>query len=296
MKKTLTMLGMGACVLVAFSSCQSTDGDGFGGYEETATVMSDDQLPPWLLEDSGDTQVSAGSRTDYAIPEPDETLADSGASLSSGQVQSDMASSGDVVVENDPHDIVVSSPDESLSGGSVAVNPPTVTPTRKPQPIVTNKETRLSPQERKKVIRVDKPTLITYKVRRGDSLSEIAKRSGTTVAAIRKASGIKGDTIYAGSTIKVPYTPKGYRNLNGGAQGGKATKHTVRRGETVSGIASRYGLTTAQVLRANNMSQAQASRIRPGQTLNIPGKGGKVTKSGKGKRGSKKPARRRSRR
>ena len=67
MKKTFATIGLSACVLALMSSCQSTDGDGYGEWEE-ATPMSemsvaDGEIPPWLLEDDGSTQVDAGDYT-----------------------------------------------------------------------------------------------------------------------------------------------------------------------------------------------------------------------------------------
>ena len=46
----------------------------------------------------------------------------------------------------------------------------------------------------------------TYKVRNGDTLDKIAKRYGTTAAAIRKANGMAANDsrIWAGKTIKLP--------------------------------------------------------------------------------------------
>lgn len=40
-------------------------------------------------------------------------------------------------------------------------------------------------------------------IRKGDTLSSIAKRNGTTVAALKKKNGIKGNTIRAGKKIRV---------------------------------------------------------------------------------------------
>lgn len=41
-------------------------------------------------------------------------------------------------------------------------------------------------------------------VRRGDTLSSIARKHHTTVAALRALNGLPNDTIYAGTTLKVP--------------------------------------------------------------------------------------------
>lgn len=43
----------------------------------------------------------------------------------------------------------------------------------------------------------------TYKVKKGDSLEKIARANGTTVAAIKKANGMKSDRISAGQKLKL---------------------------------------------------------------------------------------------
>lgn len=50
-----------------------------------------------------------------------------------------------------------------------------------------------------------------YVVRRGDSLSLIAKRLGVTVAHLRRANDIKGDVIHAGQDLSVPDALKGLK-------------------------------------------------------------------------------------
>lgn len=45
----------------------------------------------------------------------------------------------------------------------------------------------------------------TYKVKKGDTLSGIASRYGTTVSALAKANNIKNpNLIYAGNTLTIP--------------------------------------------------------------------------------------------
>lgn len=44
----------------------------------------------------------------------------------------------------------------------------------------------------------------THEIKKGESLSSIAKKYGTTVDALRKANNMKGDAIRAGKTLKVP--------------------------------------------------------------------------------------------
>lgn len=54
---------------------------------------------------------------------------------------------------------------------------------------------------------VEKPKYTTYKIQKGDTLSKIAKKFGTTVKAIQAANPDKiknVNKIYAGDTIKIP--------------------------------------------------------------------------------------------
>ncbi len=43
-----------------------------------------------------------------------------------------------------------------------------------------------------------------YKVRSGDSLWDIARSHGTTVAEIRSANNLRNSTIYAGQVLEIP--------------------------------------------------------------------------------------------
>jgi N-acetylmuramoyl-L-alanine amidase len=50
------------------------------------------------------------------------------------------------------------------------------------------------------------------------------------------------------------------------ARGGRAA-HRVQRGQTLSGIAARYGCTVGQLRRGNGL---KSERVRTGQVLRIP--------------------------
>lgn len=281
MKKFCGIACLGVGVLFTFSACQSTDAD---GYTESALPMSevaDGEIPPWLLEDDGanGAQVGAGSRTpeiasrnDYAIPEPTANPTSSG---STRQNQPKLAESG----QDAP--IV-----EGGSGGGVD---PFATPHPADAGLThsTSSVTKTSNTGKKRVEsgkkkitagkKPKKPTMIVYKVRPGDNLSIIAKRSGTTVAQIRRDSGIKGDTIHPGQVIKVRYTPKGYKaekpsSKTSSKKRGSSRTHTVTAGQTLSGIAAKYGVSLSRLMKANGISPSQASKIRPGRKLVIPAK------------------------
>ena len=105
-------------------------------------------------------------------------------------------------------------------------------------------------------------------VQPGDTLSELALRNGLTVAQLSALNGISDpNRIYAGQRLR----------LTGGAAAVTTTAsaksqpvvHVVARGETLTGIARRYGSTIAAIARANGI--ANPSFVRTGQRLTIPG-------------------------
>ncbi len=95
-----------------------------------------------------------------------------------------------------------------------------------------------------------------YTVRRGDTLSGIAQRSGTSVANLRRMNNLSSDLIRPGQNLK----------LSSGSSG-QTQVYTVRRGDSLSGIAQRYGTNASTLMRINNLSNTV---IHPGQNLNVP--------------------------
>ncbi|MEX2382165.1 MAG: LysM peptidoglycan-binding domain-containing protein [Opitutales bacterium] len=112
-------------------------------------------------------------------------------------------------------------------------------------------------------------------VRRGDTLSGIASRSGTSVAALRSLNNIQGDQIRIGQVLRVPGGGSSAASA-GASQAAEASSpsasgrtHTVRSGETPGAIARRYDVSTEDLMRVNSISDAR--RISIGQELQIPG-------------------------
>src|SRR3954453_2653867 len=52
------------------------------------------------------------------------------------------------------------------------------------------------------VLTAGAPSVI--RIHRGDTLSEIAHRYGTTVTALQRANHLRGTTIYAGELLRIP--------------------------------------------------------------------------------------------
>ena len=105
---------------------------------------------------------------------------------------------------------------------------------------------------------------ITYVIQPGDTLSGIAARYGTTVSALAALNGISNpDKIYAGNTLKVPENGSG----GAGSSGNGARYYTIQPGDTLSGIALRYGTTVSALASLNGISNPD--KIYAGQTIRI---------------------------
>lgn len=106
----------------------------------------------------------------------------------------------------------------------------------------------------------------THKVTRGETLTGIANSYGTTTAALRDLNKLKKDGVWVGQRLKVP---AGTRTSSGttAKASKKSSKHTVKRGDTLSAIASKYGVSMNDIKTANHMKSGE---VQLGQTLTIP--------------------------
>jgi LysM repeat protein len=124
-------------------------------------------------------------------------------------------------------------------------------------------------------------------VQRGDTLSHIAKRHGISIAELQRINELGNSTrIYAGQELRVS-------GSGGGSSSGGGNRHRIARGDTLSGIAARYGLSQRALAAANDL--APTSTIYAGSTLVIPGGSGSSgsgsSSSGSGGSGSASPSR-----
>ncbi|MFJ7681169.1 glycoside hydrolase family 25 protein [Peribacillus butanolivorans] len=99
----------------------------------------------------------------------------------------------------------------------------------------------------------------TYTVKKGDTLSLIAKKYKTTVKALVSLNGIKDPgKINIGLKLKVT-----------GSVSTNSTKkyHTVKSGDTVSALVKKYGSSTAQIKNWNSLKNID--KIYVGQNLRV---------------------------
>ena len=118
------------------------------------------------------------------------------------------------------------------------------------------------------------PPYVEHRVRRGESLSVIARRYRTSVKAIMSMNGLRSSNyIKAGWKLKIP-SGKPYVSVKkksipnyGYNTEEEVIEYTVRKGDSLWEIANRFGTTAKTIQSVNELS---STRLWIGQVLKIP--------------------------
>ena len=116
------------------------------------------------------------------------------------------------------------------------------------------------------------PTFVYHRVRRGETLSTIARRHRTSVRKIMRANKLRrSNYIVAGRLLKIPKRGYEYRPPKRKKLKSKyGPTHTVARGDSLWIIANRYGTTAQKIQQLNNLSTTE---LYVGQILVLPQEG-----------------------
>ena len=99
---------------------------------------------------------------------------------------------------------------------------------------------------------------VSHIVKKGETLSSLARRYRTTVGEIQAQNpGLDPQRLSVGTTLSITV-----------GTAPVVRTHVVRRGDTLSSIARRYGTTMRALAQANPV--ANPNRLRVGQVLVIP--------------------------
>ncbi len=119
---------------------------------------------------------------------------------------------------------------------------------------------------------------IVYRVKSGDYLGKIASRHRCTVNQIKRWNDLKNNNIrvgqrlviYRGGHAPASSQPASSASSTSSQQTSSsgATTHTVKSGDTLSGIATKYGTTVANIKKLNELT---SNNIKIGQKLKVKG-------------------------
>ena len=142
---------------------------------------------------------------------------------------------------------------------------------------------------RQQLAALDKADLIQwkrYKIKSGDSLSQIASKHHTTTAILKDVNKLKSSRIRAGKHLLIPVAqqnPDAYRlsasqrlkQKQGQKRSGNKIEHVVQPGDTLWDIAKTHKLSHKRIAQWNGI--APGDPLRPGQKLVLWVKSGSTT-------------------
>jgi len=118
------------------------------------------------------------------------------------------------------------------------------------------------------------PAYVVHRVRKGESLSIIARRYGTSVRSIMAMNGLRrSHYVKAGWKLKIPtkgtYTPieKASLPISDLREKGDFMEYVVCKGDSLWMIAGRFGTSTKTIQSINQLNN---THLRIGQVLRIP--------------------------
>lgn len=142
---------------------------------------------------------------------------------------------------------------------------------------LTPEEISAREERQKKEDEKNNPKIIKHKVQSGESLHEIANNYCISIEEIQDLNHLENFKIYTGQTLKI-LTTKEYKQKKAEIKRRNTPRknshgdiiHTVRRGETLIGIALKYNTTAAAIQRLNP-NKVDGEKIIAGSTLQITG-------------------------
>jgi membrane-bound lytic murein transglycosylase D len=123
----------------------------------------------------------------------------------------------------------------------------------------------------------DKLPYLTHKVRRLESLETLAEKYDVSLNELVVLNSDKpiNKRLSYGTPVKIPVHPESSlfaankSSRSSGTTSGSDIVHRVKRGETLSRIAARYGKSTNELKRLNDLNSREARYLKIGQKLKI---------------------------
>ncbi len=113
----------------------------------------------------------------------------------------------------------------------------------------------------------------TLVVKKGETLAAVARRGNVSIAELRRINQLKGDKVAPGTKLALTAPEKASAKAAASpaakpAKAAKATRYTVRRGDTLQSIARQFKVDQKDILRWNS---GLSANLKPGQQIVIQG-------------------------
>ncbi len=117
------------------------------------------------------------------------------------------------------------------------------------------------------VSRTGSGKVVRHKIRKGDTISEIAEMYGVSTSQVRKWNNLRNNRIIAGQTLRI-YDPSEVATTSStsSAAKGEPVAYKIKSGDTIGGIAEQYGVSSNDIRAWNNLN---GNKIIAGKTLVI---------------------------
>ena len=115
----------------------------------------------------------------------------------------------------------------------------------------------------------------THKVAAGETFNALALKYGVSAKDLARANNLSDQQIALikpGQTLVIPGAGKAESRTAPKSAGAKVIKHKVASGDTLYGLARKYGISAKDLAKANNLDNKQMATLRLGQTLLVPSK------------------------
>ncbi len=118
-----------------------------------------------------------------------------------------------------------------------------------------------------------------YKVKRGDTLAQIAKKYAVSPEALREANHLQGSNIRSNQVLTIPNGAKRVTAKKSHPTPASAY-YTVRKGDSIFSIAKKTGVSVSAIREVNNLSRNSlkaGQKIKLAKAVPVPVKKGKST-------------------